>query len=1053
MKITEVALKFRPSVYVFILLIILSGISAYRSMPLEAAPDIEIPIVLVSTVYPGVAPSDMETLVTNILERELKQLKNVKKLTSTSAESVSVINIEFESGLDMDDAYQKVRDKVDKAKPDLPPEAEDPELIEINISEFPIMLINVYGKQDLVRLKQIAEDISEQIEQVPGVLNVDVTGGRERQIQVLLDPKKMEHHKIGVGDVIFRIREENLNMPGGNLELNNSKYLVRLTGEYKNVALMEDLVIKAPDGYPIKLRDIGRVVDGFEDRESISRVNGQECVTLRVQKRSGENLVRIADDIHKILEDVKTNLPTGVGTLVRQDESEYIRMTVSDLENSVITGLLLVLLVLLFFMGLRNAAFVAIAIPLSLLLTMSILSTLGITLNMVVLFSLILALGMLVDNSIVVVENIFRHASDGTHRFIAAYEGTKEVAWPIITSTATTVAVFIPVMFWPGIFGDFMVYLPITVIVALLSSLFVALVINPVIAAGFLRSGQKLFDDSGEVRGRLMRLYKTTLVWSLKHPKINVLIAALTFIVSIVLFSVLGSGVEFFPTITPDRAQVRINAPRGTVLEKTNQLALKVESIAAEQKDIDDLVTNVGFGGGNIVVGGGGGNSHSSVVDLEFKDRDERQGSSWDSVAKIRKELAALSGGEYQIETEEMGPPAGAPVAVEVAGPDYQVLQEQARRVKKLLSTVDGVVDIKDDYDAGSPEIRVTVDREKAKIRKVSTIAIAQAIATAINGTKASVLREGEDEYDIVVRYDLPYRTSINDLKDIRITGEEDVQIPLSDVAVIETSAGLGSINHIDRKRTISVTADVTGRSSSEVLLDVKKRAEKELQMPNNYRLHYAGESEEQDKASAFLSKAFGIGLLIIAIILITQFNSVLRPGIIMASIIMSLIGVLLGLVLTGNKFGILMSGMGVISLAGVVINNAIVLIDYINQLREKQGMSLTDALIKAGLVRFRPVIMTAVTTILGMLPMALGISIDFATGSIDIGSQSSEWWGPMAQAIIFGLLCATVMTLILVPVMYLLQVRFTEKSLRWFRRIFRIRSEPAPPPAPGVHS
>ncbi len=1035
MKITKTALKFKTSVYVLLALIVIMGSIAYRDLPLEASPDVAIPIIMVSTVYPGVAPAEMETLVTNILERDLKDLKNVQKMTSSSSESVSMIKIEFDSDVDMDDAYQKTRDKVDQAKADLPADAEDPVLIEINISEFPIMLVNVYGDADLMKLKQIGEDLEDQIEAIPGVLSVDVAGGLEREIQVQLNPERMEYYSIGVGKVLMRIRQEHLNMPGGNLELGSSRYLVRLVGEFKDPKKIEDIVLKAPKGNPIKLRDVGRVVDGFKQRSTISRVNGKECVTLRIKKRTGENIVRIADDVRVLLAEARPNLPKGVDVLIRQDESKTIRGIVKDLENSIISGLILVLLVLFFFLGLRNALFVAIAIPLSMLISFSLLAAMGVTLNMVVLFSLILALGMLVDNSIVVVENIFRHASEGASRFDAAYEGTREVAWPIIASTATTVAVFAPMLFWPGIMGEFMSFMPLTVITTLLSSLFVALVINPVIAATFLRQGEKMFDDSGKARGWILSGYQRALNWSLRFPRSLIGVATLSLVTTLILYSMWGAGVEFFPQTTPERAQAKIAAAEGTLLVKTDRLTARVENISASAHNVDDVVASVGMGGGRF---GGGRSANQAVLNLEFKDRNEAQGSSWDTIDDLREQLAKLSGGQFQIEAQKMGPPTGAAVEVEISGEDYRVLSQFSRQIQELLPTVKGVVDIKDDYDPGTPELRIEVDREKAMLRKVNTAGIAQALGAAINGTKASVLREGEEEYDIVVRYELAHRSSINDVLDIRVTGKDDIQIPLRDVASVRTTSGVGSINHIDRKRAIKISGDVSGRSSTEVLVDVRKLLSEKIKMPNGYRLNYAGENEEQEKASAFLGKAYLVGLFLIALILVTQFNSVLRPLIILGSIVMSMIGVFLGLMLTGHKFCIMMTGMGVISLAGIVVNNAIVLIDYINQLREKHNLSLLEAVKKGGLVRFRPVVMTAITTILGMLPMAIGVSIDFTTFGIDTGSNSTQWWGPMAQAVIFGLLVATIMTLVLIPVMYYVQVRFTDKTMAWLRRMGR---------------
>lgn len=1025
MKITEVALKFNVTVYVLIIFLIIAGAMAVKSLPLEAAPEVKIPIMIVSTVYPGVAPEDMERLVTNVMERELADLKDVKKMSSSSAESYSTVTIEFEADVDLDLAYQKVRDKVDKAKVDLPADAEEPAIIEINVAEFPMMLVNISGEYKLDKLKQLAETVQDDIETIPGVLSVGLSGGQDREIHVYLNPGKMEYYKLGVGQVINRIQQEHRTTPAGYLDLGGSKYSVRIPGEYKNVQLMEDIVLKSPGGNPIRLKDVGKVVDGFKERETISRMDKTECITLRVVKRAGANIVEIAEQIRVLLKEKQNSWPETTKYSVLQDQSELIDDIVTDLVNNIVTGFLLVLLVLLFAMGIRNAFFVAIAIPMSMLISFVIIQAMDITLNMVVLFSLILALGMLVDNSIVVVENIYRHVSEGASRKEAALAATQEVAWPIIASTATTVMMFAPLLFWSGIMGEFMKYLPITVISVLTSSLFVALVINPVVASNFLKpSGEKMFDDTGHAQGFITSRYQRLLNWGLNHPWLTQLLAAAVFIGVVILFGRYGKGTEFFPNTTPERAQITISAPQGTDLEHTDELVRTVEEIAIQEKNVKNVVANVGMSRGMVQLGSP---TNEAVIDVEFKDRKDCIGSSWDTIEHLREELKKLGGAEYRVETEEMGPPAGAAVSVEVSGDDYEQLNKYAQQVKEFLNGIRGVVDIKDDYEAGKPEIKITVDREKAMMRKVNTQSISTAIRAAINGIEASVLREGEDEFDIIVRYDESARQTINDILDIRVTGEDDVQIPVRDVATVSTTGGYGSINHIDRKRTIAITGDVamsSGRSGGEVMTEVESSLTKAMKLPSGYKFNFSGENEEEKKSADFLAQAFMIGFMLMALILITQFNSVMRPGIILASVVMSMVGVLVGLMVTQSKFSVMMTGLGIISLAGVVVNNAIVLIDYTDQLK-KGGLPLKEALLRAGVVRFRPVMLTAVTTILGLLPMALGIGIDFTTllntgeVNIEMDASSSEFWGPMAQSVCFGLLFATLLTLILVPAMY----------------------------------
>ena len=830
MKIIEYAVKYKVTVYVLVLIFAVTGLMSYRSIPLEEVPEIDIPFIIVSTVYAGVAPEDMERLVTNPLEKELRSLKDVKEMTSTSAESVSSVVIEFETGVDTDDAYQKVRDKVDTAMPDLPEDAEDPVLIEVSTSDFPIMILNVMGDYDPRKLKAVSDRLKEKIEAVPGVLEVKDVGGLEREIQVYLDPHKLEHYKLGVGQVINRIGQEHLNMPAGSIDLGDTKYTVRVPAEYKDVSKMEDIVLKAPGGKSVKLGDVGRVVDGYADVETYSRADGVDCVTLRITKRAGENVVEVNEDIKSLLEKEKQDLPPGTSFIVSTDQSKQVLDMLGTLENSIITGLLLVLLVLFFAMGIRNSSFVALAIPLSMLIAVTVIHMLGFTMNMVVMFGLILALGMLVDNSIVVIENIYRHASEGKSKSEAAIQGTREVAWPIVTSTLTTVAAFLPLIFWPGIMGEFFGYLPKTVIIVLVATLFVALVVNPSLASSLLKTGgKKLFDDSGHVTSWYMKFYKAVLEKGLDNPVKVMAGALLVLVVTIGFFGAFNAGVEFMPSTTPERSKIVIETPQGTRAGRTDEYVHKAEALAAGDENVDFVIGSTGIDTSRFSFGGGSSNSHSGVVDIEFLPHAERKSSSWRSIERYRKELASLAGAEVKVEAEEMGPPTGEAVSVELSGPDYKVLSELAARVRELVESVPGAVDVEDDFESGKPEIKIEIDREQAMLRGVNTASIAQAVRTAINGTVAGVLREGDDEYDIVVRYEKEYRASVADVEGLMVTGRDDAQIPLSDVARVYTSGGKGSINHIDRKRTVLITSDVSGRSSTEVMMDVKALLGKEL--------------------------------------------------------------------------------------------------------------------------------------------------------------------------------------------------------------------------------
>ena len=1009
MKITAYALDHRMTVYVFVGISIIAGTLTYLSLPREASPDIAIPVVIVRTPYIGAAPQDVENLVTRPIEKELQAIENVKVIRSTSVEGTSSITVEFHPNVDLDDAFQRVKDKVDLAKIELPNDADEPAVFEINFSNIPMMLVALSGDYGLVRLKKIAEDLADRIETIPGVLEVRVAGGLEREVKVDVDPDRLIAYSLAIQDVVDAIRRENVTLPGGSVAIGAYKYTVRVPGEFESVSQIGDVPIKA--GHAVSIRDVAEVVYGFKDRANYARLNQKPSVSLEIVKRSGENLIAIADHIKAMLDDLAPTLPTGTRVTILGDQSEDIRMMVKDLENNIVSGLILVILVLFFFLGVRNAFFVGIAIPLSMLLSFVAISLMGLTLNMIVLFSLILALGMLVDNAIVIVENIYRHRQEGRSPTQGAREGTGEVAWPVATSTLTTLCAFAPMIFWPGIMGEFMKYLPITLIITLFSSLFVGLVINPTFCASFMT-----VRDSAEkpAQQRVLNAYRRHLETALHHPVRTLLGAAAALVLVVVAYVFLGRGIEFFPEVEPNTAYIDVRAPSGTNLETSDGLARQIEAILAAMPDVETYIVNVGVSGGDDFAGGEGV-SHASRISIDFVDESLRRQSSFETIEEIRGELSGLTGAEIELTKERAGPPVGAPISVEVSGEDFEVLGRLSARIKRVVADVPGVVDLKDDYDRGRPEIRIVVDREAAALAGLNTRLVASTVRSAIYGTEASEYRIGEDEYDIRVRFKPDKRNTLSDLGRIAIE-KDGVITPLSAVARIETAGGFGSIRRKDLKRVIAVEGKVQGRTSDAAMRDVQA-ALSDFPLPPGYRIGYAGENEEQQKAMAFLAKAFLVALAGIALILITQFNSLTLPFAILTSVVLSLIGVLIGLIATRTPFGILMTGIGVISLAGVVVNNAIVLIDYTLQSR-RRGLSAREAIIRAGVVRFRPVILTAMTTILGLLPLATGISFDFFTLSWEIGGRSSQWWGPMGVAVIFGLAFATALTLVVVPVL-----------------------------------
>ena len=1012
--------KNRLAVGVFVFILALFGMLSYIRLPREAAPDLKIPVVLVTVPYPGVSPSDIETLVVRELETELKDLKDVKVMRSTAAEGAGIVTIEFLPSVDIDEALRKVREKVDQAKPEMPADALEPVVKEVSFEDFPILVVNLSANYSLIRLKQVAEDLQDELEEIPGVLEVKLAGGLEREIRVLADPARLAYHSISINELVNAIRGENINLPGGAVESGGASFLVRVPGEYRSSTEIENVVIKSrgsPGQAQVSLRvgDVARVIDSYKERDTLSRLNRTESVSLNITKRGGENLIFIADEVKRIVSEEIEVLPPGTRVTFLQDQSQFIREMVSDLENNILTGLLLVIAVLPFFLTIRSSLIVATAIPLSMLMSMVIIDSFGITLNMIVLFSLILALGMLVDNSIVVVENVYRVMSQGRSRISAAIEGTRQVAWPVIASTATTVAAFFPLLFWPGIMGQFMGYLPRTLIITLCSSLFVALFINPVMCAAFLQLDNKhqAMDDT-EPETWMYRKYRTFLFAALRRWYLTLPAVLGVLVGTIGIFGSMNLGVEFFPAGTPDNATLEIRAADGNRLEATDEMVMRIEDLLDGNPHIKNFVTSVGTGGGGR---SGGAAAHLAQISIDFLDAEQRKESSLDTLEKIRNTVERVPGAKFEVRKQETGPPSGAPVSVELKGDNWETLGEMTRQVTEAIRNVEGLVDLKDDYNLGRPEIQVRVDREKAKLAGTSTFQVAQAVRSAINGTDATKLRDGSEEYDVVVRFEDRYRLSLEDLENLLVTGKEGRQIPLREVAALVTTAGAGSIRHKDRDRVITLSANNDGRLPDEIRKDVEAILS-QMSFPPGYSWRMAGQNEEQEAAQAFLGKAFLIAALCIVLILVLQFNSLLTPAIIMTSVLLSTIGALWGLIAFQMPFGVIMTGLGIISLAGVAVNNAIVLIDFI-QKRMTELPDRREAIVSAGVVRLRPVLLTAITTVLGLVPMVFGISINFLEGTVTIGGRSGEIWKSMAVAVSFGLIFTTFLTLVVVPVLF----------------------------------
>jgi CzcA family heavy metal efflux pump len=1020
MLLTDVSISNRTTVAVLGLLIVVLGVYSYRSLPLESFPDIPIPHILITTTYEGVSPEDIESSVTMKIEKELNGIRGVKEVRSSSAEGLSMIDVEFTPDVPTDVALQRVRDKVDMAKGELPQDAKEPVIKEISLAEFPIMYVSLSGDVSPVQLKEIADRLQDALEAVPGVLKVDVVGALEREIRLEFDPDRVSLYNLNIPEILALIPSENVNISAGGLETQGTKFNVRVPAEFVTPDEVDHLLLTVKDGRPIYLTDVARVSDTFKDRATYSRLNGTENVTLSIQKRAGANIVQVADTIKAVLDGARQQVQGGVTFDITMDMSKDIRNMVADLENNILAALVLVAGILFLFMGWRPSTIVALIIPLSMLITFLLLQMLGHTLNMIVLFSLVLVLGMLVDNAIVIVENIYRHMQLGYSRVQAAILGAREVAWPVTTSTLTTVVAFLPLMFWPGIMGDFMKYLPITLSIGLMASLFVALVFNPTICSSWAGSSAPPRDREHW----FLRGYRRFQQVGLDNPAMALVLSVCLLVGLGMLYAKIGKGTEFFPNSDPLRAMIDVRGPQGTNIRETDRIVRLIEQRLQPYKPwIKHVITNVGASGGMDLVASAGG-PHLANVTLVFEDYAERTRSSMDVIADIRKAIADIPGAEIKVDREKDGPPTGAPVTVRIIGEDFKELERLSEQAETLISSVPNLVGLRSDLEATRPELAFVVNRRNAMLLGANTATVGNFLKMAVFGWKVGTYRQFNDEYDITIRLPLENRANVDDMLRIRMPNAAGQSVPLSSLGQFEYRGGFGTINRVNQKRVVTLTADTEGRLSSEVLADVQTRL-KGLSLPANYQIKYAGEKEQEDESRVFLSNAFVVALLLVTLVIVIQFNSLMVTFVIMTTVILSLIGALLGLLVCGFPFGIIMTGIGIISLAGVVVNNAIVLLDYTRKLQER-GMGLVEAAAEAGVTRLRPVLLTAGTTVIGLIPMATGVSFDFHTLTWATKSESSQWWNNMAVVVIFGLTFATILTLVVVPSLYVMLYRLS---------------------------
>jgi multidrug efflux pump subunit AcrB len=1107
--ISSLSVNNRTSVLILALIITFLGIYAYRTMPKESFPEIVIPTVYVGTAYPGNSPVDMENLITRPIEKELKSINNLKDVSSTSIQDFSSIVVEFNPNVEISKALQDVKDAVDKAKSELPSDLDrDPDVLEINTSEFPIMNVNISGNYTEQELKKYGEYLEDEIEKLTEISSADLSGTIEREIRVNADLYKMEAMGVTFSDISGAISDENVTISGGNILSGDYRRTLRIAGEFTDPMQLEDVIVKTENNNIVYLRDVAGVEDTYKERESFARSKKLPVVTINVVKRSGENLLDASDKIKELIEEVKANrFPDDLEVSISNDQSKATRSQVDNLENSIISGVILVVLVLMFFLGFRNALFVGIAIPLSMFISFLVLNSLGVTLNLMVLFSLILALGMLVDNGIVVVENIYRLMQEGKSAVRAAKEGVGEVAWPIITSTATTLAAFLPLAFWDDIIGEFMKYLPITLIIVLSSSLFVALVINPVLTALLMKVQD--VDQKKPVRkpmtvaavltgfaiicyflawiavGNLLFLtailiifnvfilrkairwfqnvflvwlenfYEKTLHFALKGiwPYFFFGGTVMLLVFSLVMLGIVAPKILFFPDNQPALISIYVEKPIGTDITATNEFVKELEDdlfLLLDPYDdiIESVISQIGEGTGDPLEGPSQASTpHKAKITIGFEEYQFRQGINTNEIMeKIRNLAEGYPGVLLTVDKQRNGPPVGKPVNIEVTGENFEQLISYVNVMKEHIneSGIQGIEELKTDLELGNPELIIDIDREKARRFGLSTSTIANELRTALFGLEVSKFKEGEDDYPIQLRLADKFRYDINALLNKKISFRDKFgnqkEIPISSVASLEYSSTYGSVKRKDLDRVITIFSNVNdGFNATEINNEIKRLLQ-DFEVPEGISVSFTGEQEEQAKSAEFLTRALLISVSLIFLIIVAQFNSVTTPFIIMASVILSTIGVFLGLIIFNMDFVIIMTGIGIISLAGVVVNNAIVLIDYTNLVRERKKEELNipaeeylskndllDSIVQGGKTRLRPVLLTAVTTVLGLIPLALGMNIDFygLLSSFDpkfyIGGDNADFWGPMAWTVIFGLTFATFLTLVVVPVMYLL--------------------------------
>ncbi len=1116
--ITAWAVENKTTIYVLMVIISILGVASYMRLPKEQFPDIVVPTILVTTINAGTTPTDVENLITRQIEKQIKSVADVKKVTSSSFQDASIVVVEFTTDIDPVVAKQRVTDAVDRARTDLPNVlTKEPQVQEIDFSEIPIMNINIAGNVGLDVLKKYADELQDRIESLKEIRRVDIIGALEKEIRVDVDPYRLQSSSLSLDDVSRAIGSENVNISGGEVLNDGVRRNLQVSGEFTSVDQIKNVVVRGNRGNTAYVRDLASVRETNKEQQTFARLDGKEVVTLAVLKKAGENLINASDEIQKIVADYSaTKLPKNVTINITNDQSTATRINLADLINTIIIGFILVTIVLMFFMGVQNALFVGLATPLSSFMAFLVMPGLDFTFNVVVTFGFLLALGIIVDDAIVVIENTHRlHTREKIDVKTAAKYAAAEVFAPVVAGTLTTLAPFFPLLFWPGLVGEFMVYLPSILIITLTASLVVAYIMNPVFAVDFMDKKPRPltkrrlyivgigvgaivaltvatgtiwvgvlvafnalfwwanrvwitpklivpFQETG--LPKLMDWYRATLRWSLQGWRpIGVIVGMVgLFFVTIVLMVVAGPEVVFFPSADPNYAYVYVQMPIGTDARQTDSVLKIVEQrvngvIGKNNPLVKSVISNVGIGAGDPRNPDRTITPHKGKVTVNFIEFQYREGKSTkEYLGKFRSVLNNIPGAEIVVDQEQGGPPTGKPVNIEISGDDLDVLVSLQDRVKRLLVDslqIPGIERLKSDLVRNKPEVTVVVDRSKANAEGISTATIGMALRNALYGSEASKYRSGEDEYPIQIRAEESMRGNADALLNLPVTYFDMSsgrlrQVPMSSVAHLEYTSTFAGINRKNQKRVVTLGSNVLeGFNENEVNAQIRSVLTN-VKLPEGYEINLTGAQEEQAESAGFLAFAFGVAALLILFIMVAQFNSLAKPVLLMVTVLFSLIGVLLGFIIFRMTFSVVITGVGVIALAGIVVRNGIVLVDFTDVLRA-QGYRTKRAIIEGGAIRFNPVILTAASTILGLVPLAVGLNVDFwelinlRDPHVHIGSDSVAFWGPLAWSIVFGLGFSTFLTLVVVPCMYyiLLVVQLKIERMRVRRTVREINA------------